>query len=169
MELLAYTDLDLNRFEHLAATSKVWIYQADRELTTDETAEIRHLTADFVRQWASHGTALYAGGDLLFNRFLVLMVDESMAGASGCSIDSSVNFVRQLEQNFKIGFFDRLSFAWMSATGVLSAPKAVFKEWYHTGKISDNTLVFDNLVQTKAQLEAAWLIPLSASWHKRFV
>lgn len=169
MELLYSTSHDLAGFQHLAPASKVWIYQSDRAFEPQELTEIKQLIAAFVQKWASHGTALFAGGDLLYSRFLILMVDESMAGASGCSIDSSVNFVRQLERQFQVGFFDRLSFAWMQNDQVELAPKSVFKQLFQEGIINENTLVFDNLVQNKAQLEAEWLKPIRDSWHKKFV
>ena len=49
---------------------------------------------------------------VIFNRFLVVFVDEKIAQASGCSIDKSVHFVKQLEDEFHINFFDRTLIAY---------------------------------------------------------
>jgi hypothetical protein len=104
------------------------------------------------------------------NRFVVLMVDESQAGASGCSIDKSVYFVQGVEQAFGVKMFDRMLFAYQNEAGeVKTASSIEFDQLYKNGLINDETLVFDNLVKTKADFEGKWLKPLKDSWHARFV
>jgi hypothetical protein len=97
------------------------------------------------------------------------MVDESQAGASGCSIDSSVQFVRQLQQELGVDFFDRMLFAWQDGEQVQTAHRENFAALYRQGLIDGDTLVYDHLVKTKADFESAWLKPLSQSWHARMV
>lgn len=160
---------DLSRFDFLAPDARVWIYQSSRELEDASAALLRQMADSFTSQWASHGVALCAASDFLYNRFLVFMVDQQIAGASGCSIDSSVAFVRQLEQHFHTGFFDRWLFSWLDDDRVIAADKSVFIEKYRRGDITQDTLVFDHLVQTKLQLTAEWIKPLHSSWHKRFL
>ena len=77
--------------------SRVWIYQSDRKLTADEVVQIQMNLDNFTRSWTAHNNQLKAKAEIRYNRFLVLIVDESQAGASGCSIDKSVNFMKQLE------------------------------------------------------------------------
>ena len=81
-------------YDTLPETTRLWIYQSDQPLPAEQNKEIRALIDRFAQQWVSHNQQLTATGDLLFDRFLLLMVDESKAGASGCSIDSSVAFVK---------------------------------------------------------------------------
>ena len=103
------------------------------------------------------------------DRFILLAVDEGQADASGCSIDKSVHFLKQLEAQLDIDLFDRMTFAWKDDSGVKTASSEEFAQLYRAGKIGDDTLVFDNLVKTKAELEENWLKPLNKSWHRRFV
>ena len=96
------------------------------------------------------------------------MVDESQAGASGCSIDKSVHFLEQLGQEIGADFFERMRFAWVDAQGAIHfANRPEFVAQVREGKIDADTLVADTLVQTKAQLGVSWLVPFGKSWHKR--
>ena len=158
-----------NTYDLLPAETRVWIYQSSRKFTAEETQKVDAQLLAFTQEWASHNRALKALGKVYHNQFLVLMVDESMAGASGCSIDSSVHFVRDIQQQLGVDFFDRMTFAWEDTDGVKTAHRSEFAELYKEGKITDETLVFDNLVNTKGQFEERWLRPLKESWHARMV
>ncbi|MEZ4958246.1 MAG: hypothetical protein R2830_00370 [Saprospiraceae bacterium] len=156
-------------YQTLPASTRVWIYQSSRPFRETEIPKLKENVDRFAQSWISHNHQLKAHGDVLHNRFIVLMVDESQAGASGCSIDKSVYFMKQIEQAYGVDLFDRMTFAWMEGEEVKSANSADFAALFQQGKITGNTLVFDNLVKTKGELEENWLKPLNESWHKRFV
>ncbi len=155
--------------DHLPASTRVWIYQSSRPFIEEEIPSLKDYLQQFAQSWISHNRQLRAHADVLHNQFLVLMVDESMAGASGCSIDKSVHFMQQLGHQYNTDLFDRMTFAWKDGENVKTASSAEFAELYQKGAINDQTLVFDNLVKTKGELEEKWLKPLNESWHKRFV
>ncbi len=159
----------MTTYDILPDTTRVWIYQAQQALPADKIAEIRQHIANFTTSWVSHNNQLRAFGDIHHQQFIVLMVDESLAGASGCSIDKSVRFIKQIEQHYGIDLFDRMTFTYKDGEVVKSAPRMEFAELYKTGKINDETLVFDNLVKTKGDFDANWVKPLGESWHKRMV
>ncbi|HVW15866.1 MAG TPA: hypothetical protein VHB54_18695 [Mucilaginibacter sp.] len=150
---------------HFSEQSRVWVYQSDRELTNQETAEIQNTLDRFAAEWTAHNHQLKAKAEVRYNRFLVLIVDESQAGASGCSIDKSVNFLKRMEQEYGINLFDRFNLAYRDGEKVLSAPRHEFEELLKSGKIGNNTIVFNNLVPTLADLETKWEVPFRESWH----
>jgi hypothetical protein len=145
--------------------SRVWIYQSDKELTDEQASGLLTLLNKFAAEWTAHNHQLKAKAEVRYNRFLILIVDESQAGASGCSIDKSVNFMKRLEQEFGINLFDRFNFAYREGSEVLSAPRHQFEELLKSGKINTNTIVFNNLVQDLRQLETKWEVPFKDSWH----
>lgn len=159
----------MTTYEVLPDTTRVWIYQAQTPFTENKITEIRQHISNFTTSWVSHNNQLRAFGDIYHNQFIVLMVDESLAGASGCSIDKSVHFIKQLEQHYSIDLFDRMTFTYKDGEVIKSAPRMEFAQLYKSGKINDTTLVFDNLIKTKADFEANWVKPLGESWHKRMV
>lgn len=147
--------------------SRVWIYQSDKELNGAQAARVATLLNDFATQWTAHNHQLKAKAEVRYNRFLVLIVDETQAGASGCSIDKSANFMKALEQEFGINLFDRFNFAYREGEKVLSAPRHEFEAMLRSGKINSDTIVFNNLVQDLSQLENKWEVPFKDSWHQQ--
>ena len=150
----------------LSPLSKVWIYQSNRLFTESEAATVTHKINEFVKAWTAHKLQVSGAGVLLYNRFIVLMADESQVGVSGCSVDASVHFIRAIGQEFEVNFFDRWNIAYKKDEEVLSCPRAEFEQLVEQGAITDNTTVFNNLVQTKAELETKWEITYKDSWLK---
>ena len=145
--------------------SRVWVYQSDKKLSDSEVREIQAQLDDFATRWTAHNSQLKAKGEVRYNRFLILIVDESQAGASGCSIDKSVHFIKHLEQQFHINLLDRFNLAYREGSEVLSAPRHDFEELLKQGNINSNTIVFNNMVQNLKELETKWEVPFKDSWH----
>ncbi|RMF27599.1 MAG: hypothetical protein D6765_07275 [Bacteroidetes bacterium] len=156
-------------YDKMPPDSRVWIYQSSRTFSEVECRELEDRLRDFLEQWVSHGAHLPAWAGVLHRRFIVLMVDQREAGPSGCSIDASVRFLKGLEARFGVALFDRMQFAWLEGEEVRTAPQEAFAEKFAQGELKPETPVFDNLVETKAELDRAWLKPLKESWHRRFV
>ncbi|HTE01257.1 MAG TPA: hypothetical protein VK668_18350 [Mucilaginibacter sp.] len=145
--------------------SRVWIYQSDKELSDEQAAQILDQLSSFAAEWTAHNHQLKAKAEIRYNRFLILIVDETQAGASGCSIDKSVNFMKKLEQQFGINLFDRFNLAYREGEQVLSLPRHGFEELLKEGKINKQTIVYNNLVQNLSELETKWEVPFTDSWH----
>ena len=95
-------------FPDLPGSSRVWIYSSDRSFDGTESIFIQESINEFIESWAAHGKGLRAEGKLIEDRFIVIAADESMVAASGCSIDSSVRFIKELQDQLNNNFFDRL-------------------------------------------------------------
>jgi len=145
--------------------SRVWVYQADRKLSDAEARQIKDELDSFTISWTAHNNQLKAKAELRYNRFIVLIVDESQAGASGCSIDKSVRFINHLEEEFGIRLLDRFNLAYREGNEVLSAPRHDFEAMLKQGSINKNTIVFNNMVQNLRELQTKWEVPFKDSWH----
>jgi chemotaxis regulatin CheY-phosphate phosphatase CheZ len=145
--------------------SRVWVYQSNRKLSDKEVQDIRGHLNDFTTSWTAHNNQLKAAAEVRYNRFLILIVDESQAGASGCSIDKSVKFIKQIEEQFNIILLDRFNLAYREGNEVLSAPRHDFEEMLKKGAIHTNTIVFNNMVQNVSELQTKWEVPFKDSWH----
>lgn len=157
-------------FENIPDYARVWIYQSNRRLEDPEVEWLKSEANDFVSQWAAHGKDLKAEATVLYNYFLIFMVDEAQAQASGCSIDSSVNFVRSVQETLKCDFFQRLHITYKKTNNspVESADQNEFEKMLDRGEVNDDTIVFNNLVNNKAEWLNKWEVPLSQSWHAKF-
>jgi hypothetical protein len=156
-------------FEKLSPTARIWIYQSDEAISQSQLSALRHDLDEFVASWSAHQQPLAAYGEILHDRFIILMVDEQFNAASGCSIDSSVSFIRAIEKKYGLNLFDRFTFSYENNGEVHTVPKARFAELYRSGEINESTMVFDNLIRTKVDLETSWRKPLGQSWLRRFV
>lgn len=152
----------------LSPETRVWVYTASRRLTDTEADFTRQQSAAFVQNWTAHNNALLAKAELVANQFLLLAVDETQAGASGCSIDKSVHFLEQLGQHLGLDWFERMRFGWVNEAGEIQmADRPEFAALRENGTISDDTLVVNTLVQKRGDLADQWLLPYHQSWHRR--
>src|SRR5690606_12771664 len=148
--------------------NRVWIYQADRFLSDEEVTRMSASLNDFISQWAAHGNALAARGYIKYNLFLILEVDERQASASGCSIDSSVRFIKSLEQAFGVGFFDRMKVSFTDTSGAVRlVGRDEFEGLVRSGEVTAETVVFNNLIQQGEELLTNWEVPFRESWHSK--
>lgn len=144
--------------------SRVWIYQASRLFSIGEALEIEELLEDFVKNWKSHGVPVKGSAHLFFGRFVVLMADETATGVSGCSTDSSVRLIKEIESRYQTPLFDRQMLAFVIKDKIELLPLAQIQYAWDNGFIHEDTLYFNNLVDTKKALEEDWIIPVKASW-----
>ena len=103
----------------------------------------------------------------MYNQFLILSVNEEENGASGCSIDKAFKFIHQLEIDYGISWLDRSKLAFYIDNEVYLSPFSELKLKIDTGTITKDTLIFNNLVDRKGDLEHNWIIPAKDSWIKR--
>lgn len=149
--------------------SRVWIYQCNRLFTVTEAIQVEDLLEQFTAGWNSHGTPVKGWASLFFGRFLVLMADETATGVSGCSTDSSVRLVKQMEQLFSVTLFDRQLLAFIIKDNIQLLPLPQVQYAINNNFVQPDTVYFNNLVQTKEELENNWMIPVKDSWlGKRF-
>ena len=144
--------------------SRVWIYQCSRRFGLDEALEIGETLIEFTRQWQSHGTPVKGEAHLFFGQLIVLIADETATGVSGCSTDSSVRLIKDIEQRYKVSLFDRTMLAFIIRDKVELLPLAHLQHAVDNGFVGPGTLYFNNLAQTRDELESQWIIPVKESW-----
>ncbi|MCU0392235.1 MAG: hypothetical protein MUE81_14045 [Thermoflexibacter sp.] len=155
-------------FDQLPNHTRIWIYQSDRLLTSVEVAKIDLALRNFTQHWEAHQTPLQSSYQILYNRFIILAVNEDYHQASGCSIDKSVAVVRQIEQEFAIKLFDRLTLAYWENGEVKTIKNKELKEKIGNGEFLPTTLVFNNIVQTKGEMLKNWQVPILETYLAKY-
>jgi len=145
--------------------SRVWIYQSDRKFTSGEETEILNKLTAFTNQWKAHGNELLAKAELRYGFFIILIVDERRAGVTGCSIDSSVRLMKEIEQEYHVDLFNRFNIAYKVNGKVVVNNKEDFETLVNIKQVTPETTVFNNMVQNLAELETKWEVPFKNSWH----
>ena len=156
-------------FENLPDSSKVWIYQANRSFSDQELQEITTQSADFITQWTVHGSDINASFEIRYKRFIIFGLDQELNMASGCSIDASVHFIQQLEKQYNVELLDKMNVSYKQGEFIAYKNLVDFRKMAKEKAVSPNTIVFNNLVNTKAEYLSDWEVPASESWHNRFL
>jgi hypothetical protein len=155
-------------FENLPEESKIWIYQSNRKFSDDEFRAIETDLKAFIETWSAHGTSLEASYLLKYNRFLILAVNQENQIATGCSIDKSVEFIQSLEKKYEVDLLDKMNVTFKNGEHVAHKPLIEFKKMAKEKAVSENTIVFNNLVNTIEEFNENWEVPAGESWHSRF-
>lgn len=156
-------------FEIMPPDSKIWIYQSNREFSEQEAKNMENKSISFLDQWTSHGKTMNAAVEILYNRFIIICVDEQTAPASGCGIDKSVHFIRQLEKDHALVLLNRTLVAYKKENTIAGCTLSEFEAKIQGGEVNENTIVFNNMVSTKREMESNWQIPLKNSWQARLM
>lgn len=156
-------------YKNLPNNSRVWIYQSDREFTSQEVEFISEKAIEFINNWTRHGDDLKGSFTIKYNQFLVLAVDESFNNVSGCSIDSSVRFVQQLQNELQLDLMNKMNVTFKDNENINLVKLSDFQKFAKDKKVTSETIVFNNMVNTKEDFENNWEIPAKESWHKRFL
>ena len=155
-------------FDALPNDARLWIFAADRVLTTDESHALLQEVDDFLTQWKAHGHPLTVAREWKYDRFLLVGVDEASAGASGCSIDAMVNTLGLLERQLHVHLLDHGPVLFRQDDGIARLPRPAFAELARSGAISGDTVVFNNTLTRVGELrEGRWESRAADSWHAR--
>jgi hypothetical protein len=151
----------------MPSDARVWVYQSNKKFSDAEIKLLEEEGAGFITDWSAHGAELKASFDILYSRFIVIAVDERQVVASGCSIDKSVNFMKQLEKKLDLNLFDRMQVAYKNEDSVIVCSLNDFEKLADENKINEDTIVFNNMVTTKSDFDSVWEVPLRKSWQNR--
>jgi hypothetical protein len=149
--------------------AKVWIYQSNKHFDEDEVAYLKVQLDDFISSWESHGQMLTATSEIFYNLFVVFFVDEEGDTMCGRAQDASVNLMKKLEQELEVTFLDRMVQSYKKGEQAEVVKMNDFSALLTDSTIDEDTIVYNNMVTTKADFDANWEVPLKESWHKQFL
>ena len=155
-------------FSKMPKDSRIWIYQSNRKFLDIELNEINHSISNFLKSWTAHGNELLSSYEIKYGRFIIIALNEFVHSASGCSIDSCIHFVQDLEKKYKIDLLDKMNVAFKQGEYVTYKSINEFKELIKNNSVSKKTIVFNNLVVDISDYLENWEIPAEKSWHSRF-
>ena len=154
----------LNIPSELAPQSRVWIFQSSRPFNEQEEKEINEQLFQFYAQWKSHGQAVKGWATLAFRYFVIVIADETQTGVGGCSTDAMTRIIKSFERQYSVDFFDRLTLTFLKDERPQPLPMQQVSYALQQGFLETDSLLFNNLVDTKEKLLNDWLVPLNQSW-----
>ena len=156
-------------FNLLPPNAKVWIYQSDSNLSSKDVELIEKEVKFFLNNWSSHNKEIESSFEIRYNRFLIIGLNENINLASGCSIDKSVNFIKNLQSILKVNFLNRLDVAYKIGNEINSISLLEFQNMIRENKLSKDSIVYNNMIDTKKLYLNNWETTIENSWHKKFL
>ncbi|MBT8397433.1 MAG: hypothetical protein KJN92_10720 [Gemmatimonadetes bacterium] len=155
-------------FSDLPSASRLWIFPAERSLSTEEEKELLARADAFLKDWAAHGVPLTCARDWRYGRFLLVAVDEASEPPSGCSIDAMTRVLKEVGEDLGLTFVDKGPVLYREGEEIRRVSRGEFKALVDAGELTLETPVFDNSITRLSELEAGqWEKPAGASWHRR--
>ncbi len=159
----------LQPYESLSDESKVWIYPASRKFYKDEIEVIQNKIESFVIDWKKDDENFKCSYQFLYNRFIIIVAEDETSSVTNQDIDLLVGFILELQNSYEVELLDRMNFCFKQGEYVQYKELKEFKKLLKNKAISEKTIVFDNLIQTKEDLENFWEVPITESWYSRFL
>jgi hypothetical protein len=154
-------------FNSMPENARIWVYQVNRNLAKAESVYIQQFLEEQIGNWAAHGAGLSGAVKVFFNRFVVFALDERQNAASGCSIDASTHWLKELGSEMFLDFFDRsITFWFNDELKCIELPQ--IKNFIENGIITPETIIFNNLVTKLGEIKDKWQTKASESWMKRY-
>jgi hypothetical protein len=154
-------------FHKMPDYARVWVYQANKNLSDSEVQSIQQILENQINNWAAHGASLAGSVQVLHNRFVIVAVDEMQNQASGCSIDASTRWLKDLGAEMNLDFFDR-SVAFLQNGELQTVEIGKIKSLVTEDILTSETLIFNNLVPNIQDFKNNWNVKASDSWMKRY-
>lgn len=156
-------------FDSLSDEARIWVYQSNRAFSEKEKLKISEHLETFVESWKRHGKDLKASYKILKDHFIVLAVEESYNPVSGCAIDASVHAMKAIEQNLNLDLTNKMNVSFKDGENINIVSLGDFQKYASQNKITGNTLVYNNMVAKKVDLESHWEVAAKDSWHQRYL
>ena len=155
-------------FKSLSKESRVWIFQSI-QLIEDATIEkINVKLKFFLDEWKSHQMNFKSSFEIRNNTFIIIAADDRNL-VSGCSIDSLVNFIKELESLFDLQLMDKLHVKYIHNNEIQTMHLNDFKILCQNLEKNQELMVFNNLVKNIYELNHMWNVDVRESWHKKYL
>ena len=156
-------------YSEISEDAKVWVYPSSRKFYPNEIIEVEEKVKDFLKSWKSEDENFKASYKLLHNRFIVLIADSENVTLTNTDIDTSVSFILELQEAYKVELLDRMNVCFKQGEFVQYKELKDFKKLVKNRAVTAKTIVFDNLINNKEDFENYWEITIEDSWYNRYL
>ena len=156
-------------FTTLSEQAKVWIYPSSRKFYPQEVEEIEAKIKNFVTNWNPKDDRFLCSYQFLYNRFIIISVEESVSSITNEQMDFLVCFIMDLQNTYKVQLLDRMNVCFKQGKYIQYKELKEFKKLLKNKTVSKKTVLFDNLITTKFDFENYWQVSIEDSWYKRFL
>jgi len=156
-------------FKTMPDDSRIWIYQSNRDFNESEIRIINDKTISFLDNWQAHGKDLECSYSIIDKRFIIIAVNESVNPIGGCSIDFSLQLIKDISKSIGIDLLNRLVVNYRLDNKVESLSLSDLKNKIKDGDFSPETIIFNTAINSKSELLSNFEIDIRSSWLSKFI
>jgi len=156
-------------FKTMPDDSRIWIYQSNRDFNESEIRIINDKTISFLDNWQAHGKDLECSYSIIDKRFIIIAVNESVNPIGGCSIDFSLQLIKDISNTIGIDLLNRLVVNYRLDNRVESLSLSDLKNKIKDGDFSPETIIFNTAINSKSELLNNFEIDIRSSWLSKFI
>jgi hypothetical protein len=154
----------IQTFSQFPPESKIWVYAANRTLTTQEVLSVETSLQVFTQSWTAHEMQMRAASVVLYNQIVVIALDETQHSISGCGIDKSVKLMKDLGEQLKVNFFNRMQVLCLYSETLQIFDKNSLQLAINAGEVDANTQVWNPVVANLGEFLNKGFVKLSDFW-----
>ena len=156
-------------FKTMPDDSRIWIYQSNRDFNESEIGIINDKTTSFLDNWQAHGKDLECSYSIIDKRFIIIAVNESFNPIGGCSIDFSLQLIKDISNTIGIDLLNRLVVNLKIDNRLESLSLGDLKNKIKDGDFSPETIIFNTAINSKSELLNNFEIDIRSSWLSKFI
>ena len=156
-------------FKTIPDDSRIWIYQSNRDFNESEIDLINDKTISFLDNWQAHGKDLECSYSIIDKRFIIIAVNESFNPIGGCSIDFSLQLIKDISNTIGIDLLNRLLVNYKLDNRIESLSLSDLKNKIKDGDFSLETIIFNTAINSKSDLLNNFEIDIRSSWLSKFI
>ena len=156
-------------FKNMPDDSRIWIYQSNRDFNELEIGIINDKTTSFLDNWQAHGKDLECSYSIIDKRFIIIAVNESFNPIGGCSIDFSLQLIKDISNTIGIDLLNRLVVNLKIDNKLESLSLGDLKNKIKDGDFSPETIIFNTAINSKSELLNNFEIDIKSSWLSKFI
>jgi len=162
--------MPITSFSKLPDDARLWVFAASDRITGERTSELLDAVDEYLAGWKAHGEPLTSAREWRDDRFLVIAVDQSTAGASGCSIDALFRILQQLQGRLGTSLVGGGRVFFRNRAGEIEATtRAVFADRAVAGEVDTGTIVFDTTVTSLESYRRGFERRAGETWHRELL
>ena len=153
-------------FDSLPESARLWVFAAEHPIKGSAARRLLGAVDEHLDRWNAHGAPLTCAREWTEDRFLTIGVDQSTAGASGCSIDGLFRVLKTLESELGTPMVGGGTVFYRDPAGpIVAVSRDEFSELAADGAVRRNTHVFDLTVPTVGEWRERFETEAVRSWH----
>ena len=156
-------------FKTMPDDSRIWIYQSNRDFNELEIGIINDKTISFLDNWQAHGKDLECSYSIIDKRFIIIAVNESFNPIGGCSIDFSLQLIKDISNTIGIDLLNRLVVNLKIDNRIESLSLGDLKNKIKDGDFLPETIIFNTAINSKSELLNNFEIDIKSSWLSKFI